>query len=50
MSDAGPEYTEVEKLFLEQLNALAWEVTDLGAGIPQDPATSDYLPQMSRGK
>ena len=50
MSDAGAEYTEVEKPFLDQLNSLAWEVTDLGPGIPQDPTTSDYLPQMSRGK
>ncbi len=49
MSDEGPEYREVEKLFLTQLENLDWDVTDLGPSIPQDPATSKYLPQMSKG-
>ncbi|MFW2372640.1 MAG: type I restriction endonuclease, partial [Gammaproteobacteria bacterium] len=34
------EYIFVEKPFLDQLEALGWEVIDLGEGIPGDPASS----------
>ena len=34
------EYHFVEKPFLTQLEALGWEVVDLGEGIPKDPSTS----------
>ncbi len=34
------EYRFVEKPFLTQLEALGWDVIDLGEGIPKDPTTS----------
>jgi type I restriction enzyme R subunit len=34
------EYQLVEKPLLNQLKSMGWEVTDLGAGVPTDPATS----------
>jgi len=34
------EYTNVEKLFLDQLAALGWTVIDQGAAIPSDPTLS----------
>ena len=33
-----PEYPYVEKPFLDQLQALGWQVIDQGAGVPSDPA------------
>ncbi|MBU2513988.1 HsdR family type I site-specific deoxyribonuclease [bacterium] len=35
-----PEYTFVEKPFLDQLEALGWKIIDQGEGIPQDPSKS----------
>ena len=34
------EYTNVELPFLEKLEALGWQVYDLGQGIPKNPTTS----------
>ena len=34
------EYTEVEQPFLQQLEALGWEIIDQGQEIPSDPARS----------
>ena len=34
------EYTEVERLFLQQLAELGWTVIDQGTGVPQDAAPS----------
>lgn len=34
------EYTEVEKPFLQQLQALGWDIIDQGQEIPSDPASS----------
>ena len=37
------EYHFVEKPFLTQLEVPAWEVIDLGEGIPKDPVTSQHM-------
>lgn len=34
------EYRFVERPFLTQLEALGWDVVDLGEGIPKSPGTS----------
>lgn len=34
------EYSEVERPFLEQLEALGWTILDQGTGVPQDAAPS----------
>ena len=34
------EYTYVEKPFLDQLQALGWQVIDHGEGVPTNPAIS----------
>ena len=34
------EYTEVEQPFLQQLQALGWDVIDQGQDIPSDPSKS----------
>src|SRR5450759_5041667 len=35
-----PEYTNVEKPFLEKLRQLGWQVFDQGLGVPQEPQKS----------